>query len=358
VRGQNVARAWIGDAQEVLELLWLVLTTAQAWVRPRHDLVLENLLLRHQLAVLTRPTRARPHARLRLWDKLIGMLARRFCAGWREHLRIVSPDTVVRWHRQSWRLFWRWRSRSRGGRPHLRLEVRELIATMSRENRLWGTERIRGELLKLGIVVSNRSIRRYRWRGPATPSSQTWRTFLANHAHHLWAADLLTVQTLTFKTLYVLVFIAHGRRELVHLNVTANPTAAWIWRQLIAATPWGQRPRHLLRDHDAVYGRDFRQRTKRIGIDAIATPVRAPRANAVAERVIGTLRRECLDHLIILDEQRLTSVLAEFARYYNQDRPHRTLGLQTPEHRPRPATGSIRSRPVLNVLHHIYERVA
>lgn len=277
---------------------------------------------------------------------------------WREHLRIVTPDTVVRWHWQSWRLFWHWTSRSHGGRPRLRPEVRDLIATMSRDNRLWGTERIRGELLKLGIVVSNRSIRRYRWRGPARPPSQTWRTFLANHAHHLWAADLFTVPTLNFKTLYVLVFIAHGRRELVHANVTANPTAAWVWRQVIEATPWGQKPRHLLRDRDAVCGREFRQRARRIGIDAIATPVRAPRANAVVERVIGTLRRECLDHIIVFNEEHLLSILREFVTYYNRDRPHRTLGLQTPELRPRPTTGPIRSRPVLNGLHHVYERAA
>jgi transposase InsO family protein len=202
---------------------------------------------------------------------------------------------------------------------------------MSRENRLWGTERIRGELLKLGIVVSNRSIRRYRWRGPAHSPSQRWRTLLRNHAHHLWAADLSTVPTLTFNALSVLVFIAHDRRELVHVNVTANPTAAWVWRQVIEATPWGNKSRHLLRDRDGVYGRDFRQRARRIGIDSIVTPVRAPRANAVVERAIGTLRRECLDHLIVLDEHRLLSVLGEFVTYYNQDRPHRTLRLQTPE---------------------------
>jgi len=342
----------------VLELLWLLLTTVLAWARPRQDLVLENLLLRHQLGVLTRPTRARPRLRLRLWDKLLWVLARRLCLGWREHLRIVTPDTVVRWHRQGWRLCWRWKSRSRGGRPHLSPEVRDLIVTISRENRLWGTERIRGELLKLGIVVSNRSIRRYRWRGPSCSPRQTWRTFLRNHAHHLWAADLLTVPTLTFKTLYVLVFIAHGRRELVHVNVTANPTAAWVWRQVLEATPWGSKPRHLLRDRDAVYGRDFRRRARRIGIDAIATPIHAPKANAIAERVIGTLRRECLDHMIVLDERHLASILNEFVRYYNQERPHRTLELQTPEPRPRPVTGPIQSRPVLNGLHHVYERAA
>jgi len=293
---QNVARPWISDAVGVFDLLWLLATTVLAWARPRHDLVLENL--------------------------------------------------------------WRWKSRARGGRPHLSPEVQELIVTMARENRLWGTERIRGELLKLGIVVSTRSIRRYRWRGPARPPRQTWHTFLANHAHHLWAADLFTVPTRTFETLYVLVFIAHGRRELVHVNVTANPTAAWVWRQLMEATPWGQQPRHLLRDRDAVYGRDFRRRAQRMGIDAIATPIHAPKANAIAERVIRTLRRECLDHLIVLDEQHLGSVLSDFVAYYNQERPHRTLGLQTPELKPRPTAGPIRSRPVLNGLHHVYERAA
>ena len=221
-----------------------------------------------------------------------------------------------------------------------------------------GTERIRGELLKLGIVVSNRSIRRYRWRGPGRAPTQTWHTFLRNHAHHMWAADLLSVPTLTFKTLHVLVFIAHGRRELMHVNVTANPTAAWVWRQLIEATPWGTKPRHLLRDRDAVYGREFRQRARRIGIDAVATPIHAPKANAIAERVIGTLRRECLDHVIVLDEQHLRSVLAEFVQYYNQERPHRTLGLHPPQLKVRSTTGVVRSRPVLNGLHHVYERAA
>jgi transposase InsO family protein len=328
----------------MLDVLWLLLTTLQAAVRPRQDLVLENLLLRHQLAVLTRPTRRRSHARLRLWDKLVWILARRFCTGWRDHLSVVTPETVVRWHRLGWRLFWRWKSRSRGGRPHL-------------SPGCGGTERIRGELLKLGIVVSNRSIRRYRWRGPGRAPTQTC-TFLRNHAYHMWAADLRSVPTLTFKTLHVLVFIAHGRRELVHVNVTANPTAAWVWRQLIEATPWGTKPRHLLRDRDAVYGREFRKRARRIGIDTIATPIHAPKANAIAVRVIGTFRRECLDHVIVLDEQHLRSVLAEFVRYYNEDRPHRTLGLQTPQQKLRQMTGFVRSWPVLNGLHHVYKRAA
>jgi putative transposase len=355
---QNLSRAQIGDADVVLDLFRLLFTIVQTAARSHHELVLENLLLRHQLAVLTRPTRSRPQARLRLWDKLLWILARRFCAGWRGHLSFVTPETVVRWHWQGWRLFWRWKSRSRGGRPHLSPAVRDLIATMSRDNRLWGAERIRGELLKLGIVVSSRSIRRYCWRGPARSPSQTWGAFLRNHAHHLWAADLLSVPTLTFNTLHVLVFIAHCRRELVHVNVTSNPTAAWVWRQIIEATPWSRKPRHLLRDRDAVYGRDFRKRAGRIGIDAVATPIHAPKTNAIAERVIGTLRRECLDHLIVLDEQHLRTVLTEFVQYYNQERPDRTLGLQTPQLKARPTTGIVRSRPVLNGLHQVYERGA
>src|ERR671933_917732 len=340
----------------MLEYLLLLLSLIRATLRDREALVTENLLLRHQLAVLTRATRRRP--RLRARDKLFWVVVRALCRDWRRHLGVVRPESVIRWHRQAWRLLWRWRSRGPIGRPRLSAEVRDLIATMARDNPCWGSERIRGELLKLGLVVSKRSIQRYRRRGPAHPSSQTWRTFLANHAHHLWAADLLTVQTLTFKTLYVLVFIAHRRRELVHINVTANPTAAWIWRQVIEATPWGNKPRHLLRDHDAVYGRDFRQRARRIGMDAIATPVRSPRANAVVERFLGTLRRECLDHLIILDEQHLQSVLTEFAAYYNLERPHRTLRLETPLPVLRSVQGPAQSRPVLGGLHHVYERPA
>ena len=271
---------------------------------------------------------------------------------------LVQPATVVGWHRRGWKLFWRWKSRTRFGRPRLPPEVRELIATMARDNPTWGSERIRGELLKLGIRVSKRSIQQYRRRAPTRPPSQTWRTFVANHRLHLWAADLLTVQTLTFRTLYVLVFVSHARRELVHLNVTANPTAAWIWRQLIEATPWGRAPRYLVRDRDAVYGRDFVSRARRLGIQTVLTPVRAPRANAIAERLLGTLRRECLDHLVIVNEAHLRAVLTEFEHYNNMERPHRTLGLETPTPAVRGTVGPITARPVLGGLHHIYHRAA
>ena len=340
----------------MIELLILLLKVLRATLRSRADLAAENLLLRHQLAVLTRPGRKRPPLRVR--DKLVWILARRLCGDWRRHLVLVRPDTVVRWHRHAWKLVWRWKSRGPLGRPRLSPEVRELIATMARENPLWGAERIRGELLKLGIVVSSRSIRRYRGRKPPRPPGQPWRTFLANHRPQLWAADLFTVQTLTFQTLYVLLLIAHGRRELVHVNVTANPTAAWVWRQLIEATPWDRQPRYLLRDRDAVYGGDFGSRAQRVGIKPLLTPIRAPRANAIAERVVGTLRRECLDHLLVLNERHLRAVLRDFVGYYNRDRPHRSLGLETPEPGAGPEAGPVRSRPVLGGLHHVYERAA
>ncbi len=236
--------------------------------------------------------------------------------------------------------------------------MRELIAAISRDNPLWGTERIRGELRTLGIAVSNRSIRRYRGRGPARPSSQAWRTFLRNHAAGIWAADLFTIQTMTFRTLYVLFFITHGRRELVHVAVTAHPTAAWVWRQLVEATAWGRRPRHLVWDRDAVYGGDFAARAKGLGIAPVLTPVRAPRANAIAEQVVRSLRNDCLDNVIPLNEGHLRAVLTEYAAYYNAERPHRSLDLEPPLPRARPTSGPIRARPVLGGLHHIYERAA
>ena len=340
----------------MLDYLFLVAVLFRTGLCRHGELVAENLLLRHQLAVLTRPIRKRP--RLRAGDRLFWVVAARLWRGWRRHLVLVRPETVVRWHRRGWRLFWRWKSRSRLGRPRLCAEWRELIAVIARDNPRWGSERIRGELLKLGIAVSKRSVQRYRGRGPARPPSQTWRTFLQNHAGTIWAADLLTVLALTFKVLYVLVFITHGRRELVHVNVTAHPTAAWVWRQLVVATAWGRRPRFLLRDRDAVYGGDFARRTAALGVETLLAPVRAPRANAVAERVIGTLRRECLDHVIVLSERHLRTVLSEFLRYCNGDRPHRTLHLQPPRPHVVTATGPIRARPVLGGLHHVYERAA
>ncbi len=229
---------------------------------------------------------------------------------------------------------------------------------MSRDNPVWGTERIRGELLKLAIVVSNRSIRRYRWRGPKHERSQTWRTFLRNQIKGIWAADLFVVQTIGFQTLYVFFFIRHERRELIHLNVTASPTAAWIWRQVIEATGWRRRPRHLIHDRDNVYGKDIASKLAGIGITDVRTPYRAPLANSVAERAVRTFRQECLDHVIVLNERHLLALLTEFVCYYNNDRPHRTLELETPVLRKLMSGGAVVSRPILGGLHHVYGRAA
>jgi transposase InsO family protein len=227
---------------------------------------------------------------------------------------------------------------------------------MSRDNPLWGGERIRGELLKLGMFVSRRSIRRYRWRKPAPDGTQTWRTFLANELRGIWAADLLVVQTVGYRVIYVLFFIKHERRELVHFNVTSNPTAAWIWQQLIAATPWGRQPDYLIHDRDAVYGREFGARLSKPGISSVRTPFRAPRANAIAERLVRSIRQECLDHMIVINERHLHAVLVEFVDYYNLDRPHRSLGLQSPVPRPSVRDGPVTKRQVLGGLHHVYGR--
>ena len=245
----------------MFELFALLLAAVGAARRRRGDLIAENLLLRPAPAGGAHPPHASATARpLRRPDTLLWVLVRRLRRDGRRHLVVVTPDTVVRWHRAGWRLYWRWRPRSPGGRPRLSPEVRDLIARMSEANPLWGSERIRGELLKLGIVVSHRSIWRYRWRPPGRPLSQTWRTFVRKHAHAIWAADLCVVQTLAFETLNVLVFIAHGRRELVYLAVTAHPTAAWVWRRPVEATAWGRRPEYLRCDRDRVFGGAFRER--------------------------------------------------------------------------------------------------
>jgi putative transposase len=291
-------------------------------------------------------------------DRCFWALIRGLWERWRCALVLVQPATVIRWHRRGWRLFWRWKSRPRSGRPRLAPDARMLIAAMARDNPLWGAERLRGELLKLGLAISNRSVRRYRRAGRRRPPSQTWRTFLANHAAGIWACDLFTVPTLTFRTLSVLLFISHDRRELVHLNVTAHPTAGWVWQQLREATPWSRQPRYLIRDRDSVYGGHFVQRARQLGIETLLTPFRAPKANAIAERVVRSIRNECLDHLIVLNEAHLRLVLAEFVRYYNLERPHRSLRLTPPVPIPRSRTGPVRSRPVLSGLHHVYERAA
>ena len=330
-------------------------------LRQRRHLLLENLALRQQLAVLSRRSQ-RPSVKPS--DRLFWSCLSRIWSDWRSSLVLVQPETVVRWQRTAWRQYWSWRSRRhRGpGRPRVPREVKELIRCLAEDNPRWGSMRIVGELRKLGYQVSAQTVRRHRRDARRRPPSQSWRTFLKNHAPHIWAADLFTVQTLTFKTLHVFFFVSHFRRRLVHLNVTGHPTAEWVWRQLIEATPWGKQPKHLIRDRDCSYGGGFNARAARLGIEAILTPVQAPRANAVAERVVGTLRRECLDHMIIVNERHLRRVLREYLDHYNRGRPHRSLNLETPTGPPAragpPESGRIVARPVLGGLHHEYEWVA
>ncbi|HJN91434.1 MAG TPA: integrase core domain-containing protein [Dehalococcoidia bacterium] len=335
--------------------LGLVFSTVRKTGSPRRDPLWENLALRQQLAVYRRQT-YRP--RLRQRDRLFWTVLARGWWGWRDALVFVRPETVIRWDRARWRRYWTWRSRGRRpGRPRISREVQALIRQLVQENPRWGAARLVGELQALGHDLSIRTVRRYRHAVRRRPPSQRWRTFLRNHSPHIWATDLFTVQTVTFRTLYVLVVISHDRRRIEHWNVTHHPRAAWIWQQVREATAWGHKPQFLIRDRDRCFGTDFVARAEGIGIATILTPVRAPNANAIAERVIGTLRRECLDHLIVINERHLRRVLGEYIQHYNAMRPHRSLDLDAPEGRPRTARfpgAQLRRRAVLGGLHHEY----
>lgn len=322
----------------------------------RRDLLLENAALRQQLAVYWRQGK---HPALRPADRLFWVWLSRLWSGWRAALVIVQPETVIRWHRLGWKRYWSWKSRHhRCGRPRIERELRELIMRMARENPLWGAQRIRGELLGLGYEVGRETVRRYMHDARRRPPSQTWPTFLRNHAPEIWACDFFTVPTLSFRTLYVFFFIDHGRRKLVHLNVTAHPNAEWVWRQLIQATPWGDQPSFLLRDRDASFGKGFVARARAIGIETVLSPFRCPQANGIAERMVGTFRRQCLDHVIVLNERHLLRLLTEYVEHYNYRRPHRSLALTAPQPQPRllrPRDGGmVTARPVLAGLHHEY----
>jgi hypothetical protein len=254
---------------------------------------LENLALRHQLAVLQRSVR-RP--RLSRWDRILWVWLSRWWPGWRLNLFIVQPATVLAWHRQGFRRYWRWRSTApRVGRPRLDAEIRRLIRRMARENPTWGRRRIQAELALLGYAVAELTVAKYVLRTPPRPSP-TWRVFLATHARDIVAIDFFVVPTLTFRLLFVFVVLRHDRRELLHLNVTDHPSTVWTARQLIEAFPEDTAPRYLLRDRDAIYGQDFSRRVERLGIREVRIAPRAPWQNPFVERVIGSIRRECLDY--------------------------------------------------------------
>jgi len=271
---------------------------------------------------------------------------------------IVKPETVLAWHRQGLRLLWTWKSRRRNGRPPLSTEVRRLIRKMANENPLWGAPRIHGELLKLGVDVSQATAAKYMARPTASPS-QSWRTFLANHVQQIAAADFFVVPTATCRLLFVLVILAHERRRVVHVAVTDHPTAGWTAQQLREAFPWNEAPRYLVHDRDAAFSA-WTTTAAAIGIEEVLTAPRSPWQNAYAERLIGSIRRECVDHIIILNERGLRRVLAAYVEYYLKSRTHLALSKDAPVSRSvaAPDDGGIVAVPCLGGLHHRYERRA
>ncbi|HEY3082458.1 MAG TPA: integrase core domain-containing protein [Chloroflexota bacterium] len=340
----------------------LVIGAAADLVRSRSELVAENALLRQQLIVLAR-TAKRPRFS-RVDRPLLVLLASRVRA-WRQTLLIVQPETLLRWHRAGFRLVWRWRSAPRR-RQSIAPDTIALIERMARENRLWGAERIRGELAKLGIRASKRTIQKYlRRTRPRRPAGQSWRTFLRNHAGETWACDFLQLTDLLFRPVFAFFILELGSRRVVHVGVTRSPTESWTAQQLREATPDGSGPRFLIHDHDAKYGPAFDRVAATSAIELVRTPVRAPRATAVCERFLGSVRRECVDHTLVLGERQLGRILAEYVAYFNAARPHQGIDQRTPAssgtaspQRPSAVVHGVIGVPVLGGLHHEYRRVA
>jgi transposase InsO family protein len=274
-------------------------------------------------------------------------------------LLIVKPETVIAWHRKGFRLYWRWKSRRFDGRPSIPPEVRKLIRQMSLANPRWGAPRIHGELLKIGIQLSQATVVRYMARH-RKPPSQTWRTFLKNHAKDLVSADFFVVPTITFQLLFAFVILSHDRRRPVHFAVTANPTTEWTARQLLEAFPWDNAPRYLLRDRDGAYGQKFCETAKWMDIREVLTAPQSPWQNAYVERFIGSIRRECLDHIIVFHEAGLRRILKDYFEYYEKCRTHLSLEKDAPISRPvePPSLGQVIETPKVGGLHHLYTRKA
>jgi putative transposase len=327
-------------------------------LRSRASLEVEILALRHQLRVLQRSNRRR--LRLRASDRVLWVVLSRLWPEWRNSLLLVKPKTVIGWHRTGFRLYWKWKSRrGRGGRPGTPQEIRTLIRDMSSANVLWGAPRLQGELLKLGIEVSQATVAKYMVRH-RKPPSQTWRTFLENHVKQLVSVDFFVVPTVSFRILYVFIILAHERRRVVHFNVTEHPTADWTAAQLTQAFPWDTAPRYLLRDRDRIYGDAFRKQAASMEIAEVLTAPRSPWQSPYVEPLIGSILRECLDHVIVLDEFSLRRQIASYLDYYHGSRSHLSLGKDAPDGRAvePPELGGIVAVPKVGGLHHRYERRA
>ncbi len=355
--------AWL----EPLYLRWTqlpqtspALGSALDLTRSRSEFVLENALLRQQLAILQRQVK-KPRVTRR--DRLSLLLLAGRLTSWKQAFLIFQPDTLLRWHRQGFRLFWRLKSRARQGRPRLSPELVALIQQMAAENPLWGAERVCGELLKLGIRIAKDTIHTYLKRlRPRRSPSQDWNTFLRNHAKEVCTCDFFPVIDLCFRTLYVFFIVEIGSRWVVHFGVTRHPNDAWVAQQRREATPYGQTPRFLIRDNDRKFGGEFAKVATTSRIEILPIPYRAPRANALCERFLGSVRRECLDHLLIMSEAQLYRLVKEYVIFFNGARPHQGIDQNIPERRGLSGEvqreGKIISLPILSGLHHDYRRVA
>jgi transposase InsO family protein len=339
-------------------LLLSILGALRAAFRSRADLALENLALRQQLANLRRTSGC---PRLSKSDRAFWLVLARLWSRWADVMVVVKPDTVVRWHRAGFRLFWRWKSRSRGpAESDVSAEVKSLIRKMAEANVGWGAPRIHGELLKLGIDIGERSVSRFMPPRPRKPPSQTWRTFLDNHVGSLASIDFFTVPTATFRILYVFFVLKHDRRRVLHFNITEFPSAAWTAQQIVEAFPEDSAPGYMIRDRDGIYGDQFRHRVRGLGIEDVLTAPQSPWQNPYAERLVGSIRRECLDHVIVLDDRHLHRVLRAYFSYYLRSRTHLSLGRDAPVPRAvqPPSLGRVVELPEVGGLHHRYERLA
>jgi len=321
-------------------------------------LVIENLALRQQLAIMKQRVR-RPAIRTR--DRIFWMFLSMIWKDWKNALIVVQPETVIRWHRKGFKLFWRFKSKKRRtGRPSIDSDIRKLIEDMAKANPLWGAPRMHGELMKLGIEIHERTvskiIRKFR---NSKPPSQTWRTFLKNHMFNTFAIDFFAVPTASFRVLYVCVILQHESRKIRHFNVTGNPTAKWTAQQIVEACPWDTSPKYLLRDRDGIYGQHFQSRVNNMGINEVKIAPRSPWQNPYVERLIGSIRRECLDHVIVLNERHLQKILSSYFEYYNQDRTHCGLDKDVPTERliqSKPSSDSmIIKTSRVGGLHHRYQ---